>query len=203
MAEINLMEWFEKAKADPKVAAQPVIAIVAILALGWKFGYAPVTVDMAKELKKNKGVQDQIKGLESAVANIEDIKITVAEMKKKWAEVESLCYKKNEAHKFLQDIRQIGRDVGLDIKNIAPQPTVPKTFESLMYEEYPIKIAFTGSFAQFGIFLRKLEKHPKITFMDFPPLVPDASGVLKLDLLPTTILISDQVVAPPPPPAGE
>ncbi len=201
MAEISLMEWLDKAKADPKVAAQPIIAVVAILALGWKFGYAPVQVEIAKELKKNKGVQDQIKGLEAAVANIEDIKINVAEMKKKWDEVQSLCYNKNEAHKFLQDLRQIGRDVGLDIKNITPQPTVQKTYDTLIYEEYPIKIAFTGTLAQLGIFLRKLEKHPKITFLTLPPIVPDASGTLRIDLLPSTILLSDQRVEAPAPPS--
>jgi len=194
------MEWLEKAKADPKVAAQPLIAIVAVAALGWKFGYAPVQTEIAKELKKNKGVQDQIKGLETAVANIEDIKIGVAEMRKKWDEVQALCYNKNEAHKFLQDLRQIGRDVGLDIKNITPQPTIQKTFDTLIYEEYPIKIAFSGSLAQLGIFLRKLEKHPRITFLELPPIIPDASGVLRLDLLPSTILLSDQRVEPPPPP---
>ena len=194
----NLQEWIAKAREDPKVAAQPVIILLAILGLAWKFLYAPQKVVLLKELKGKKAVEDQIKGLQSAVTNMEDLKIEVAEMKSKWKKIEELCYKKNEAHLFLQDVRRIGRVVGLDIKNINPLPTVPKIFESVSYEEYPIKIAFSGSFPQLGIFLREMEKSPKLVFVNLPELVPDASGSLRFDLIPTTILLSDQLAQAPP-----
>lgn len=199
--EFSLEDWLKKAKSDPQQAAPPIVVIVVLMFLSWKFFYSPQVVLLTKELKKNKGVEDQIKGLENAVANIEDIKIEVADLKKVREEAESVCYKKLDAPQFLQDLRKIGKSVGVDIKSLAPQPTVPKVFaESFHYEEYPVKISFLGDFRQLGMFLRALERSPKLIGVDLPNLAPDASGQLKLDLVPTAILLPEEQPKPAAPP---
>ncbi len=203
MAEggFTITEWLEKAKTDQKVAAQPFLIIGAIIFLGWKFLYSPQQITLAKELKKNKGLQDQIATLEAAVADKNKIALEVNEHRKALAAAERMCYQKAESPLFLQDLRNLGKQAQLQIKSITPQPTVARNFETLTYEEFPVKIAFQGTFKQLGIFLRILEMHPKLIKVQLPPLTPDASGTFKFDLMPTAIVIPD--VREEPPPAAE
>ncbi len=204
MEEFSLTEWLAKAKQEPKMAAQPVVVLLAIVFFGWKFFYSPKKVLLEKERKKQKDVQGQMRELETAVENKEELKLEVEELKKKQAELEKICYKKNEAPIFLQDLRKLAKEAGLDIKSINPMPMIPKTFESLVYEEYPVRIAFSGDLAQLGIFLRTMENHPRLIFLDLPPLVPDASGAFKFDLNPTAFVVPEEQPHPAetPPPEG-
>lgn len=194
--DFNFQEWLKKAKEDPKQAAPPFVIVFALIFFAYKFVYLPKTLTLRKELAKNKGVQDQIRDLESAVANIEDLKTEVGDLRKSWTAIEDGCYKKSESPIFLQDLRKLGKLADLNFKSITPQPLVPKTYETLNYWLFPVKIGFTGTFKQLGIFSRILAKHAKLVFLDLPTLVPDASGAFKLDLFPTAILIEER--APPP-----
>jgi len=189
--EFNIQEWIQKAKEDPKIAAQPVVVLLAIVFLGWKFLYSPKKVELEKELKKNKEVVAKIKDLDNAVSNSEEIKLQVAELKKARSEVEKICYQKAEAPMFLQSIRKLGKSAGIDIKSINPLPPITKTYETLTYEEYPVKISFSGNFRQLGIFLRTIETFDKLISVELPPLVPDASGSFKFDLTPTAVLLPE------------
>jgi len=81
--EFSITDWLKKAKDDPKVAAQPLVIVAAVAFMGYKFLYSPKVIELAKELKKNKGVEDQIKTVESAVENLEEIKLDIEERKAK------------------------------------------------------------------------------------------------------------------------
>lgn len=194
----SITEWLENAKTDQKVAAQPFLIIGALLFLGWKFIYSPYQVTLTKELKKNKGIQDQINALEAAVADKDKIALEVNDYRKAMEAAEKMCYKKSEAPLFLQHLRNLGKQAQLEIKSITPQPMIQKSFETLTYEEFPVKITFQGTFSQLGIFLRILETQPKLIKVQLPPLAPDASGTFKFDLMPTAIVIPDVREAPPP-----
>lgn len=198
--EIKLYEWCLKAKEDPKIAAQPVVILIALLLLSWKFLYSPQKVILEKERKKMKGLESQIKELESAVENIEDIKIEVNDLKRNRLVAEELCYSKSKAPQFLQDLRNLSKKAGLDIKSINPQPSVPRTFETITFEEYPVKISFTGDFKQLGTFLRIIESHNKIISISLPSLIPDASGTFKFDITPTAILLEPKAMPTSTPP---
>jgi len=198
----SLMEWLGKAKEDPKLAASPVVVIVALIFFGWKFFYAPQKIALAKELKSNKGVEKQIQALEQAVANKEQIQLEVNDFRKAMEKAEKICYKKSESPVFLQSLKKLGKQAQLDIKNINPQAPVEKTFETLKYEEYPVKINFQGTISQLGIFLRTLEIQEKLIVLALPQLTPDASGTFKFDLLPTVFLLPDHREEAAPLPAG-
>lgn len=194
--EIKLYEWCLKAKDEPKLAAQPVIILLALVFICWKFLYSPQKAILEKERKKSKGIQDQIRELESAVANIEEIKIEVNDLKKDRLEAEELCYGKMRAPEFLQDLRRIAKQAGLELKSINPQPPVSRSFETITFEEYPVKISFNGDLKQLGIFLRLLETHKKVISINLPTLVPDASGSFRFDISPTAVMLLDQQAAP-------
>lgn len=182
-------EWLVKAKADPKVAAQPVIIVVALIVLAFRFVYFPQKKLLEKDLKKHKGVLREIQNLENAVENVEDIQIEVTDLKKKWSIVEERCYLKTEAPKFIQDIRNIGKEAGLNFRSISPLPVEKKTYGTLNYELYKVRIAFEGKLGELGKFLRLVETNKKIIFLELPPLDPDASGTFRFNLVPTTLLL--------------
>lgn len=203
----SITEWLQKAKADPKVAAQPFLVLGAVLFLGWKFLYSPQLILLNKELKKNKGIEGQIRSLEDAVANKEQIQLEVNDFKKAREKATKICYKQSEASLFLQHLRQIGKLAKVEIKSFTPQPKKERTFETVKFEEYPVKIAFQGTFSQLGIFLRTLEKQEKLIFLDLPPLAADASGTFKFDLFPTVYVLPEEFMngpgaATPPPEEG-
>ncbi|MBF0499879.1 MAG: type 4a pilus biogenesis protein PilO [Candidatus Riflebacteria bacterium] len=193
--EFNIQEWIQKAKEDPKNNVAPLIGIIFALLFGaYKLLYAPQATILSKQTKANKAISEQINGLQNAVANKDDTMTEVADLLKARSQVEAMCYKKSEAPLFLQEIRRLGKLVGIDIKSINPQPPIPKVFaETFTYEEYPVKINFSGSFQQLGLFLRVLEASPKLISIDLPTLLPDASGTIKLELTPTTILLPEPV----------
>ena len=53
----NIQEWLLKAKDDPKVAAQPVVILLAIILLAYRFLYVPQKTILSKEIKKSKATE--------------------------------------------------------------------------------------------------------------------------------------------------
>lgn len=189
--EVSISEWLQKAKADPKLAAQPLMIILALAFMEYRFLYSPQVKNLEKENKKNAGVIRQMDDLKKATEDIDNIRLEVNELKLKKSLAEKYCYKQSEVPLFFQDLRKWGREAGIDLKSLQPSPPVAKTFETLAYEEMSVKIPFSGDLKQLGIFLRTLEKSDKIIKVDLPPLKPDASGTFKFDLNPTILVLSD------------
>lgn len=194
LENLSLINWLEQAKSDPKIAAQPLIIIVAMFFLGWKFLYSPQKVLLTKELKRKQGIEAEIRNLEKAIEDKENIELEVADLKKQIEEARSKCYKQSEAHQFLQDIRAIAKKSNLEVRGIAPLPMVAKSLEGLNYSEFPVKITFQGNFQKLGIFLRNLELFDKVIKVDLPVLAPDASGTFKFDINPTALVVPDEFV---------
>jgi Tfp pilus assembly protein PilO len=194
MAEqVNITEWLAKAKEDPKLAAQPVIIVAALFFLGYKFLYAPVTKKLMLQERRTKKVEGQIKRVESAADNLDDLKLEIEEKKAEWKKTQQLCYKKSEMTKFLRRIRELAELAGIPVKSINPQSISPMKMGEISVEKLPVSIYFTGDIVTLGTFLRLIEKEEKITFLSLPSLSPNASGQFELELIPTTILISDEL----------
>ncbi len=192
--EALLTNWLAKAKEDPKNAAPPVVIILALFFGGYKALYAPNTAILLKQDKATKGIEAQIKKLESAVENLEDIKLEIEEKKAQWKKTQQLCYRKSEITRFLRRVRELATLAGIPVKSVNPQQISPLPLGELAFEKLPVSIYFTGDLVTLGIFLRLIEKEEKITFLNLPSLVPNASGTFELELVPTTILIPDELV---------
>ena len=91
--EFKISDWLQSAKEDPKKFAPPVIVVIAIAFVVWKFMYSPKALLIEKELKKHKGIAKERKSFENAANKLEDIKIDIEEKKKKRNEAQALCYK--------------------------------------------------------------------------------------------------------------
>ncbi len=192
--EFSITDWLKKAKDDPKVAAQPLIVVAAVAFMGYKFLYSPKVIELAKELKKNKGVEGQIKTVESAVENLEEIKLDIEERKAKWAKALKVCYRKSEMTAFLRRVRELAQRAGINVKSVNPQAITPQQVGQISTEKFPVSFFYTGDLTQLSIFLRLVELEEKVTFISIPPLTPNASGLFEVELTPTTILVPDQLV---------
>lgn len=192
--EINITKWIAQAKEDPKVAAQPLVIVLGLFFAGYKALYAPKTVELLRQNKKVDGVERQIKTLESAVENLEDIKLEIEEKRSAWKKAQGLCYRKSEITVFLRRIRELAKISGIPVKSVNPQTISKINLGEITVEKFPVSIFFTGDLVKLGTFMRLIEKEEKITFMNLPTLMPNASGTFDLELMPTTILIPDELV---------
>eukprot|EP01156_Anaeramoeba_ignava_P003331 Anaeramoba_ignava/a221942_10.p2 GENE.a221942_10~~a221942_10.p2 ORF type:complete len:206 (+),score=36.36 a221942_10:264-881(+) len=194
--EISITDWLQKAKADPKVAAQPIVIILAVLFGGYKALYAPNVGAIEKQLKKNKKIIKQIKSVESAVDNIEDIKLEIEEAQSKWKETKNLCYKSTEVTKFLRRVRHLGKISGIEMRNPTPQPKEELKLGEITLEKFPVSFYFSGDLLTLAKFIRNVEKEEKITFLSLPALTPNASGTFEMELSPTTIFLPMELSRP-------
>lgn len=191
--ELNISEWLKKAKDDPKLAAQPLLIVAALAFMGYKFLYSPKVIELNKELKRNKGVEAEIQTVESAIENLEDIKLDIEDRKAKWETAQKLCYKKAEMTSFLKRVREIAQRAGINVKSVNPQTITPTQVGKVTVENFPVSFFYSGDLVQMGTFMRLLELEEKITFISIPPLAPNASGVFEVELTPTTILVPDKI----------
>ncbi len=191
--ELNISEWLKKAKDDPKLAAQPLLIVAALAFMGYKFLYSPKVIELGKEIKKNQRVEADIKTVESAIENLEDIKLDLEDRKAKWETAQKLCYKKAEMTSFLKRVREIAQRAGINVKSVNPQTITPTQVGKVTVENFPVSFFYTGDLVQMGTFMRLLELEEKITFISIPPLAPNASGVFEVELTPTTILVPDKI----------
>lgn len=195
MAEkINITEWLAKAKEDPKLAAQPLIIIGGLFFAGYKVLYSPQTLELFRQERRTKKVVGDVQRLESAVQNVEDIKLDIQEKKQAWEDAQKSCYKKSQMTKFLRRVRELAKIAGVPIKSVNPQTITKTKVGEISVEELPVSIYFTGDLVKLGTFLRLIEKEEKITYIELPNLMPNASGTFEVELTPTTILIPDELV---------
>lgn len=191
--EFSLSEWLKKAKGDPKLAAQPLVIVLALAFGGYKSLYAPKVIELAKEAKKIKGIEAKIKKLQSASDNIEDIKLDIEDKRAAFAKSLKLCYRKSEMTSFLRRVRELAAQAGIPIKSVNPQPMSQVDIGGTAVEKFPVTFSFSGDLIQLGTFLRLIEKEEKLTIISMPNLKPNASGTFDLELTPTTILIPDDM----------
>ncbi|MDD3148703.1 MAG: type 4a pilus biogenesis protein PilO [Candidatus Riflebacteria bacterium] len=196
--EFSISDWLKKAKSDPKEAAQPLVIVLALAFIGYKFLYAPKVIELTKEIKKKQRIEADIKTVESAIENLEDIKLDIEERKSKWSKAQQLCYRKADMTAFLRRVRELAQKAGINVKTVNPQVISPLQVGKISIENFPVSFFYTGDLVQMGIFMRLVEMEDKITFISIPPLTPNASGVFEVELAPTTLLIPENLqVAPP------
>lgn len=191
--EFSLSDWLKKAKDDPKLAAQPLVIVVGLIFGGYKVLYAPKVAELLKEEKKVKGIEANIRNVQSAVDNIEDIKLDIEDKRAAFAKSLKLCYRKSEMTSFLRRVRELAAKSGIPVKSVNPQPMTQLAIGNTTVEKFPVKLSFSGDLVQLGTFLRLIEKEEKVTYISMPTLKPNASGTFDLELTPTTVLIPDDL----------
>ncbi len=204
MAEgFSISNWLQQSKEDPKKAAPPIVVLVAIIFVAWKFGYSPKAVLIDRELKKNKRLEGEMKSFKSAANQLEDIKLDIENKKKKWEENQKLCYKELERTTFLRRVREIANQSGMNVKSINPIPDEDIKISVIDAKKFSVQFNYTGDLTHLLTFMRYIELEPKISFVPIPNIAPNASGTLDTTITVSTILLPDKISIDLPENAGE
>jgi Tfp pilus assembly protein PilO len=191
--EFKISDWLQQSKEDPKKAAPPLIIILGIVFVVWKFVYSPKSILIDKEQKKNKRLAGEMKNFKNAANQLEDIKLDIEEKKKKWEENQKLCYKELERTVFLRRVREIATQAGINVKSINPTPDENIKISVIDAKKFSVQFSYTGDLTHLLTFMRLIELEPKITFMPIPNLMPNASGTLDTQITVSTILLPDKI----------
>ncbi len=191
--EFSITDWLKKAKEDPKLAAQPLVIVAALAFGGYKGLYAPKVVELAKEDKKTKAIEAQIRDVQAAVDDRENILLDIEDKKGKLSKAIKFCYRKSEMTSFLRRVRELAAQAGIPIKSVKPLPLSAVSIGNVEAERCTVTFGFSGNLVQLATFLRLIEKEEKITFLNMPNLAPNASGTFEVELNPTTILVPDNL----------
>ena len=203
MAEgFTISGWLQQSKEDPKKAAPPIVALVAIIFAAWKFGYSPKAVLIDKEMKKNKKLAGEMKSFKNAANQLEDIKLDIEDKKKKWEENQKLCYKELERTVFLRRVREIANQAGMNVKSINPLPDEDIKISVIDAKKFSVQFNYSGDLTHLLMFMRYIELEPKISFVPIPNIAPNASGTIDTALTVSTILLPDKISTDLPEDAG-
>lgn len=204
MAEgFTISGWLQQSKEDPKKAAPPIIVLIAVIFVAWKFGYSPKALLIDKELKKNKRLAGEMKSFKNAANQLEDIKLDIENKKNKWEESQKLCYKELERTAFLRRVREIATQSGMNVKSINPIPDEDIKISVIDAKKFSVQFNYSGDLTHLLTFMRYIELEPKVSFVPIPNIAPNASGTIDTVLTVSTILLPDKISTDLPEDTGE
>lgn len=191
--EFKISDWLQKAKEDPKEAGVPLVILLGIGFVVWKFLYSPKAALIDRELKKNKRLISEMKNFKDSASKIEDIKIDIEEMKNKWEEAQKLCYKELDRTQFLRRVRELANQSNISIKSINPAPDENIKVGNIKAKKFSVSFFYSGNLEPLLTFMRLIELEPQICFIPIPALAPTASGTFDMNLTVSTILLPDTI----------
>ena len=191
--EFSISNWLQQSKEDPKKAAPVLVIVAGVVFAAWKFGYSPKSIQIDKELKKNKRLASEMNSFKNAANQLEDIKLDIEDKKKKWEENQKLCYKELERTVFLKRVREIATQSGINVKSINPIPDENIRISVIDAKKFSVQFNYSGDLTHLLTFMRFIELEPKISFMSIPSLMPNASGTIDTVLTVSTILLPDNI----------
>ena len=115
-----------------------------------------------KKRDKQEAVDKKLKALgdlDRATANVKDVDIKIAELKKATEFFESKLPQAKEMDKVLKEVWQLAETNGLKTKSVR----TAKAKKMSGYSEQPIDMALSGDFHGFYEFMLQLEKLPRLT----------------------------------------
>jgi type IV pilus assembly protein PilO len=115
-----------------------------------------------KKRDKQEQVNRKLKALsdlERATANVKDVDIKIAELRKATEFFESKLPQAKEMDKVLKEVWQLAEENGLKTKTVRTH----KAKKMQGYSEQPIEMSLAGDFHGFYEFMLKLEKLPRLT----------------------------------------
>lgn len=161
------MTLTELRNLDPKrVGSWPLLAktmlilllCAAVLGAGYYFDTQHQRVALAKAQNEEQGLRRSFEGKQRKAANLEPLKLQLAEMKESFGALLRLLPNKTEIESLLVDISQSGLAAGLEFELFKPSAEKPAEF----YAIQPIEIRVTGTYHEFGEFISAVAALPRI-----------------------------------------
>jgi len=181
-------------------AQRVLLVLVTILLLGGAFYFLKYK-DQAQSIKRlQASINEQQKKLETlklAAVEVEKLQKELAQSEEQLKQVLSLLPDQKEIPGLLDNISQLGAEVGLENILFQPQPEQPREFHAAI----PIRLDLVGTYHELGAFLDRVSKLDRILKVENLNLARQKDGsTLQVGLTMVTYRFVDtppQATAPP------
>ncbi len=186
------MTFNELRNLDPKnIGSWPMPAKVlviltlcaAVLGAGYYFDTQHQRIALTKAQSAESDLRNSFEGKQRRAANLEPLKLQLAEMKESFGALLRLLPNKTEIESLLVDISQSGLASGLEFELFKPSAETPAEF----YAIQPIQIRVTGTYHEFGEFISAVAALPRIVTQHDITITPRGSGRVNGDALELTM----------------
>ena len=137
------------------------LVVVTILLLGGAFYFLKYK-DQAQSIKRlQTSINEQQRKLETlklAAVEVEKLKKELAQSEEQLTQVLALLPDQKEIPGLLDNISQLGAEVGLENILFQPQPEQPREFHAAI----PIRLDLVGTYHELGVFLDRVSKLDRI-----------------------------------------
>jgi type IV pilus assembly protein PilO len=137
------------------------LVVVTILLLGGAFYFLKYK-DQAQSIKRlQTSINEQQKKLETlklAAVEVEKLQKELAQSEEQLTQVLALLPDQKEIPGLLDNISQLGAEVGLENILFQPQPEQPREFHAAI----PIRLDLVGTYHELGVFLDRVSKLDRI-----------------------------------------
>jgi type IV pilus assembly protein PilO len=137
------------------------LVLATVLVLGAAFYFLKYK-DQAQSIKRLQGSiaeqEKKLATLKQAAVEVEKVKVELAQSEEALKQVLSFLPDQKEIPGLLDNISQLGAEVGLENILFQPQPEQPHEF----YASIPIRLDLVGSYHELGVFLDKVSKLNRI-----------------------------------------
>ena len=134
------------------------IAFFAVIGAGYYFFTMDHWAKLGVVEKKEIQLKTDFSTKQKKAANLDDYKLQMVEMEKRFGTMLKQLPKKTEVADLLVEVSQTGLSNGLEFSLFQPKGELKKEF----YAELPISINVTGTYHQFGGFVSEIAALPRI-----------------------------------------
>ncbi len=135
-----------------------VVTVVLVIAAFYFLQYQPQAEVLEKLNKQVADEQKKLATLKQAVAEVDKLQKDLAKSEEEFARMLTFLPDQKEIPGLLENVSQVGSEVGLE--NILFQPQAEKIQE--FYAVIPIRLDLVGTYHELGVFLDKVSKLDRI-----------------------------------------
>lgn len=163
--ELNQLDMDQVSSWPPKVKIViTTIVIILSAGLGWHLFISPKLQILDLAVQAEERLKGQFQAKYRVSVNLPAHETQLKKMEQYFTSILKSLPTSNETPGLLDDITSIGTSAGLSFKLLQWQPEIKKGF----YLELPIKIEVVGKYHDFGQFVTKIARLPRIvTLHDF------------------------------------
>ncbi len=171
--------------------------VITLALLGGGFYFLKYKDQAANIRRLQTSVSEQEKklvALKQAAVEVDKLKLELAESEEKLKQVLSFLPDQKEIPALLDNISQLGAEVGLENILFQPQPEQPREFHAAI----PIRLDIVGTYHELGVFLDRLSKLNRILKVENLNLTKQKDGS---DLQVGATVVTYRFVDTPPQPS--
>lgn len=195
-AALNKLPWYGQIG---------VFAAVSLILAGVFYYYyeTPAQAAMARRNTELSAIQTRISVGQAKARQLPEFRKQISELEARLEVLKPILPSERDAGDLLRRVQTLAVQSNLTILGFRPQPI---TLEE-MHAAWPINLQLEGTYHNFGMFLDRVSKFPRIINIDRITLAthadPTAAASMRIGATATTFVLMDPPPAPPAPAKGK